>query len=91
MTKLSLLKGKVSNEQRNLRQQAISYKKLEEIENKIKKKNEKQFFKLIISKDEVEKLEEVELIKEEKIVKMSWYDWNTWLINYIPKPIKNFK
>ena len=43
MTKLSLLKGKVSNEQRNLRQQAISYKKLEEIENKIKKKMKSNF------------------------------------------------
>ena len=34
---------------------------------------------------------EIEFKKEKKIVKKSWHDWYTWLINYIPKPIINSK
>lgn len=45
-------------------------KKLEYIKYKIKKKNEKPFFKPIItSKDEIDKLEEIELKKKRKCKK----------------------
>ena len=47
-------------------------KKPEDINNKIKKKKEKPFFEpIIISKDEMDKIEKEELKKEIKIVKDS--------------------
>lgn len=36
----------------------------------------------------MDKLEEIELKKERKIVTDSWYNQRNWLINYISKPIR---
>ena len=44
---------------------------------------------IIISKNNMDKFEEKEFKKEEKIVKKDWYVWHNWLIKYIPGPIKN--
>ena len=36
----------------------------------------------------MDKLEEIDLKRERRIVKNSLYDCCNWLINYIPQPIK---
>lgn len=59
---------------------------------RLKRKNEKPFFKLIIlSSDDMNRFEEKESKKERQVVQNSWFDWYIWLINYIPSPIKSIK
>ena len=41
---------------------------------------------IIISQDEMDKLEKIELKAERKIASNGWYDWFS---NYVPNPIKN--
>ena len=60
---------------------------LKDINNKIKNKNEKPFFKPRIKCMNVKKQNS----KKKNACKQQLVCWYTWLINYIPKPIINSK
>ena len=42
-----------------------------------------------ISITDMDKFGKTKLTKKRTFTKNTWYDWNDWLINYIPEPIKN--